>query len=257
MKDHKTQEQLEAEADRLLQEAEGDIYDRTESDTISCKIGGKEKEVFKRICEQKLNCTMNEALQMLIDVICRYMDDRHNLSKELNDMIALFEGCNGWDAHVNLAEPISRKKIVAALYWLAQEDKPNGRIPALVDGPSGDLHQTITFNVQDIFEFIVQVFSPLRYERMKMIMRKLHADSMLATFDYVIDSFDPMTDMLEGLREGFEDCRRSEYGHEDLPDGPYKRTMNNSLSSAEERWFKEHQTTIEFPEDDEVINEIY
>lgn len=256
-----TSQQLEADADRLLNEkVEENILDRSDSETISCKIGGREKEAFKRLCEQKLGCTMNEALQMMVDVLRRYMEDRHNLSKEINEMISLFEGFKGWDAHINLADPIDRKTIVAAIYILAQGDKPNGRIPVMVEGAWNDLYQTETANVQHIFERMVEWLSPLRHDKLRLVMQRRHIDSMLAAFDHVVDEYDVTIDILEGTREEFERCNLADNGKVAIPDGgPNKRTMSNSMSDYErklEAWNRTHPQLSLWTEEDQ-INETF
>ena len=93
------QDELNKMADELLAEAEElDVLDRKNGETVSCKIGRKERQAFQRLCD-KLGCTINEAMQMCIDVLRRYMEDRYNLSPEMQRIIDLFENPKKWNGH--------------------------------------------------------------------------------------------------------------------------------------------------------------
>ena len=53
------QDELNRMADELLAEAEElDVLDRKNGETVSCKIGRKERQAFQRLCD-KLGCTIN------------------------------------------------------------------------------------------------------------------------------------------------------------------------------------------------------
>lgn len=262
----KTTQQLEADADRLLAEydaiEEANILDRSNSDTISCKIGGKEHEYIRRLCEDKLGCTLNEGLQMCVDVLRRYMEDRHNLSPELQQMIDLFEGFRNWDKHINLAEPLSRKFIVAAIYILAQPDRV-GRRMVMADGKQNDLFAYETVNMQTILDTFMESYDERLYRELRLVGANMGCTSICEILHRLVSEYKPDSVDDDAIRKMFEDNRRSEYGHEDLPEGgPYKRTMVNSMEAYERKLeaLERRQTKLQFDDvadPDDIINQIF
>lgn len=256
---HEEREALEAQANMLLADKdEPELVDHTDGETIACKTGRKNKRLFERLCEEQLHCTKNEALQMVIDCLIRYMDDRHNLSEELNTMISLFEGFHRWGNHINLAEPIERSTIIAAIYILARRDKSGNRM-VMVEGADGELTRTETFNTQLMLDIFLEAYDEQLYRNLRLVSAAMGCKSISYALHRLVAEFNT-DDIQESIRKMFEDNRRGEYGQHDLPEGgPYRRTMNNSLSDYErklEEWNRTHPQLSLWTDEDQ-INETF
>lgn len=242
-----TPEELERQADALLAEAdEADILDRSDSSTISCKVGRKERIIIKVLSEKKFNCTINETLQMFLDSVVRYTDDRHNLSPELKRLIDLFEGFN-WHNHINLVEPIERKQIMKAIY-LMQQPGTNGVRMVMIEGSYDDLFRTATFNIVDIFDVFLSAYDERLYKEVQELAKAIGTNSLVDAIRTAIREYKAESEDDKTLRQMFEDTRKTDFGKE-MADAPYKRTMTNSMDTYEARLARfeaEHQLVIQF-----------
>lgn len=162
-------------------------------------------------------------LQMVYETIVRYMDDRHNLTPEMERAMAIFEHLNGWAKAFNLADPTVEPEIVCATYYLGDPNKI-GVHAVHVERPilkelSEEWMQTI--NVQEILEQTICLLMPERYKRLRMLAIDNDCTSILQLIDLLIDEHSKDIDMAD-IRQGFEDANRSEYGRKPA-DAPYKR----------------------------------
>ena len=172
-------------------------------------------ETFKRIkqIEEKLHMKSYGIIQMMVDCIVRYMDDRHNLTPEMEQAMSIFEHMVGWASALNLADPAVAKEIGEATYYLYDKDgKKKGVRGVHITRPYFTEWKQ-DFNIQHILERNLELLIPETYNRMRRVCAQLGFDSMLEFFNFVVDHFSQEQDIAE-LRSIFEDAARSDNGKE-------------------------------------------
>ena len=172
-------------------------------------------ETFKRIkqIEEKLHMKAYGIIQMMVDCIVRYMDDRHNLTPEMEQAMSIFEHMVGWASALNLADPAVAKEIGEATYYLYDKDgKKKGVRGVHITRPYFTEWKQ-DFNIQHILERNLELLIPETYNRMRRVCAQLGFDSMLEFFNFVVDHFSQEQDIAE-LRSIFEDAARADNGKE-------------------------------------------
>ena len=174
------------------------------------KISEEADELLGRLALRK-GLSKYDILQMTVDIFIRYMDDRHNLTPEMERAMAVFEHLEGWSEAFNLADPIVRKEIGEAIYFLQDpEGKRKGVRAAHVRKPFFE-DRDITYNLRDIFERAINLLAPDRYMRLRRLAAVWDCEGILELLDYLIDVHSEDADT-EELRKTFEDCNRHDYG---------------------------------------------
>ena len=178
---------------------------------VATKVSTFVKERIGRICRKK---QMNEyeMLQMMCDCIVRYMDDRHNLTPELERIISIFEHLEGWRNAFNLADHTAEPEICEAFYVLKAKGKTGFRV-VHVERPWWDGMESWkqTENIQMLLERFLEVMLPEKYRRLRMLSAEKGIESQLDLLDYLIDSH--MEDAVNAhYRSEFEDAARAENG---------------------------------------------
>ena len=165
---------------------------------------------MKRIAKMK-GITEYGLVQMVIDTLVRYMDDRHNLTPEMEQAMSIFEHMEGWRDAMNHADPTTRRIIGEAIYFLFDEDgKKKGCRAVHVTKPFfGNWSEDM--NIQHILERCICLMMPERYRRLRMLAVEMECSSLLELFDKLIDHHSKDSDVAT-FRELFEDADRSEFG---------------------------------------------
>ena len=177
---------------------------------VSSKLSQYSIERLTRIAQKK-NMSIYQLIQMVCDTIIRYMDDRHNLSEEIERAMAIFEHMTGWADALNLADPTVNKEVAQAVYIFQDADgEKKGFRATMVNKPYFE-QWTQTDNVMDIFERIFNICMPelyLKLMRAKIILgcnRVSEVINMLADAEVIMH--------LNGeLRQEFEDASRMDNG---------------------------------------------
>lgn len=199
------------------------------------------EEALQRLdaISEKKGISRYTLIQMVVDVIIRYMDDRHNLTPEIERLMAIFEHLNGWERAFNLADYTTTPEIIEAIYFFTDEEKKGCRA-VHVERPwlEGTDQWTQTYNLQEIFERMVCLLMPERYRRLRLLAIQNNCSSILELIDTLIDEHSHDSD-LAVLRMEFEDADRSAFGKKPT-DAPYKRkhykTVNdNRLTDLRQR----------------------
>lgn len=170
---------------------------------------------------QKKGISVYEMLQMVCDTLARYMDDRHNLTPEMEKAMSIFEHMDGWAKALNLADPTVQKTIGEATYFMYDPDgKRKGCRAVHVTKPFfGNWEQTI--NIQDILERTICLTMPERYMRLRRLAATKDCSSIVELIDTLIDEHSQDEDV-KFFREAFEDADRSEFGVKPWA-APFKR----------------------------------
>jgi hypothetical protein len=188
---------------------------------VSSKLSKYSIERLTRIAHKK-HMSIYTLIQMVCDTIIRYMDDRHNLSEEIERAMTTFEHMTGWADALNLADPTVQKEVAQAVYIFQDADGDRkGFRATMVDKPWMGVWKQ-TENVMEIFERIFNVCMPELY--MKMVRAKiiLGCDRVSEVINRLADAEIIM--QLNGeLRQDFEDAARADNGR---PYGYGKKTKS-------------------------------
>lgn len=93
---------------------------------MATKVSIEAADRLDRLCQKKgLNAF--SMMQMVCDVLIRYMDDHYNLSGEIKQIIDIFERFEGWPTEFNLADHTVQKQVSDAIYFLTADGKTGCR----------------------------------------------------------------------------------------------------------------------------------
>lgn len=195
---------------------------------ISTKVEEESWELFNRLCEMK-GMTPYELVQMVIDTLVRYMDDRHQLSVEMETLINTFENLQGWKQSFNLCDPTAEPQISEATYYLTDTNGQCGARAVMVSYPF--MGQPIsTYNVQTIAERMFCIVFPDLYRRLRHVGVTLDTNSVIETVERLVqDSI--MKDDERTLATMFGDNDYSEHARKPKVDGPYRRKKHRDINS--------------------------
>ena len=168
-------------------------------------------ETFERIkqIEAKLHLKAYGLIQNMVDCIVRYMDDRHNLTPEIEQAMSIFEHLIGWADALNLADPTVKKEVAEAVYFLEDPQGTKKGVRAVhVTRPYFDEWKQ-DYNVQHILDRTIRLLFPDVYKRLLKVMEHLDFKSITEFLNFVVDHFQEEAD-IEELRNLFEDAARAE-----------------------------------------------
>lgn len=191
------------EEERTIHQKDSDKYV-----VIGTKTSPQFAETFHRICKKK-GIKPYQAMQMMVDSFVRYTDDRHNLSADMEQLMAVFEHMEGWKDAFNLADATPDRQIDEAVYLLTADTKHGARA-IMVHRPYFG-NWTETCNVQIILERMIEVLLPERYRRLRALAVDMDCNSILELLDRMID-YHTIEQLNADIRKDFEDCNRHEYG---------------------------------------------
>jgi hypothetical protein len=178
--------------------------------TIATKVSRRAAEQLSRIAKKK-NTTIYELIQLSCDTLIRYMDDRHNLSEEMERAMSLFEHLVGWADALNLADPTVNKEVCQAVYIFQDADgKKKGFRAKLVDRPFCGMW-TEDSNVMHIFERILNICMPELYMKLLRARIVLDCKSISEVLNVLADA-EVIMQLNGELRQDFEDAARADNG---------------------------------------------
>lgn len=183
-------------------------------------------------------------MQMVIDTLVRYMDDRHNLTAEMEQAMSIFEHMEGWKDAFNLADYTTNPEVTEATYYLGDAHKKGARAVHVSRPFFGQWTQT--YNIQQILERTLCLLTPERYRRLRALAVEMDCGSLLELLDQMIDQHTRDAD-LRDVRASFEDNDRSDYGRKPVS-SPYVRKHHKSP----EQMTGLNNNTLNFSEDDEA-----
>lgn len=177
---------------------------------VATKLLRTAAERLAKIAKKK-ETTIYALIQMCCDTIIRYMDDRHNLSEEMERAMAIFEHMNGWADALNLADPTVQKEIAQAVYIFQDADaKKRGFRAVMVSKPWMRIWDETT-NVMDIFERIFNICMPELYMKLFRARIILGCERVSEVINMLADA--EVIKHLNGeLRQEFEDAARADNG---------------------------------------------
>lgn len=175
---------------------------------IATKTSPAFARLFSSICEKK-GIKPYLAMQMMVDTFVRYTDDMHNLSPDMEKIMAVFEHMTGWDEAFNLADAKTARHIDEAVYFLTADGKHGSRAVMVQRPFMGEPRET--YNIQQILERVIEALMPERYRRLRALAVDMECGSILELLDVMIDSH-TIEQINQEFRKDFEDCNRHDYG---------------------------------------------
>jgi hypothetical protein len=163
--------------------------------------------------------TIYELIQMVCDTLIRYMDDRHNLSEEMERAMSIFEHMVGWADALNLADPTVNKEVAQAVYIFqdgGDAEQPNkqrkkGFRVVMVDKPFMG-QWTEDSNVMHIFERIFNICMPDLYMKLFRARILLGCNNVSEVINQLADA-QVIMHLNDEYRKDFEDADRADNGH--------------------------------------------
>lgn len=204
------------------------MQDNEKYQVLNTKV---DMETWRRIKQLERSGKLNiyRFGQMFWNTIVRMMDDRHNLTPEMERLMQAFEYCIGWKEAFNLSDPGTEPTIGEAIYFLYDANgRMKGSQPALVSRPFFG-QWTIDYNVPRIIERLLELSVPERYKRMRLAMGEMGCINLLDFIDrlLILHADDERYDT---IRREFEDCQRAENGKEVIygakTKGKHQQTMD-------------------------------
>lgn len=179
---------------------------------VSTKLSNESYRLLFQLCARN-GLTIYELLQMVCDTLIRYMDDRHNMTPEMEQIMSVFDHMYGWKTAFNLCDHTSQPEVHEATYYITQPGKTGSRAVHVEIPWMGE--EVATCNIQEIIERTLCLLVPERYKRLRTNAILNGTDSILSYLDKLLNRVDREEDLKE-LRRDFMDCRRSRYGTKEL-----------------------------------------
>ena len=178
--------------------------------TLATKVSRHAAEQLSRIAKKK-GLTIYELIQIVCDTLIRYMDDRHNLSEEMERAMAIFEHMVGWADALNLADPTVHKEVCQAVYILQDADGgKKGFRAKLVNKPFMGIWEEDS-NVMHIFERVMNVCMPELYMKLFRARIMLGCETVSEVINMLCDA-EVIMHLNGEFRRDFEDAARADNG---------------------------------------------
>lgn len=178
--------------------------------TLATKVSRHAAEQLARIAKHK-DMTIYELIQMVCDTLIRYMDDRHNLSEEMERAMSIFEHMVGWADALNLADPTVHKEVCQAVYIFQDADgQKKGFRAKMIDKPFMG-QWTEDSNVMHIFERVMNICMPELYMKFYRARIILGCNSVSEVINMLADA-EVIMHLNNETRQDFEDASRMDNG---------------------------------------------
>lgn len=180
----------------------------------------------------RLGTTGYGMVQMVCDILLRYKDDRHNLSPEMERIMQVFDHMNGWDESFNLADPTVQREVGEAIYFLQDSKGQKKGVRAVHVTKPYFGKRTQTVNIQEIFDRVIRLMFPDRYDRLHKMRVEMDCNSLLDMIDQILTDHQREQDN-EELRQMFSDCERHEWGRKIAYGNRTKRVKHHSVDEMQ------------------------
>lgn len=239
----KTSAQLEAEADRLLAEAEK----KQPYKVFATKVAAEQARKFEAINKVD-EVSEYEVIQLLIDSYIRLKDPGQVVSSSLNKLRIAFEiGVRVAD-RLRLSDPSAKVTVREATYFLGDSDHKGMRLVHIFQPFMSEAESTQ--NLITILERTVEEM-PILYQKLHKEVERRGLNSIYELLCVLVDELDGIEDVDE-IERTFADVNKNDYGKE-MADGPNRRTMVNSMDAYERKLeaFERRQLSL-WTEEDQI-----
>lgn len=221
------------------------MQDESKYKVIATKVSPEAYRLLNVLAARK-GMRLYELLQLCADVLVRYMSDSHNLTPEMEQAMTLFEHMTGWRDALSLTDYTCEPHVVEAVYYLAAEGKHGTRAVHVSRPYFGDWQQTE--NIQAIVERTLELATPERYRKLRLIAADMDCSSILELLDVLADRYGIDDTNTREIRRGFEDCMRAENNRPVEYGTRTKRKKNHPLDHSSEPHLIHFDRNDELPE---------
>ena len=187
----------------------GNQKDKDRFVTIATKISPEAAEQLNAIC-QAMNVDIYHLFQWFVQVIIRMAAPPHQLTPEIQKLMAIVESDAGWQRAFNLYAPNRKTSIAQMILILQQEDK-RGFGAVMLNHPYMDTCQQ-TDCVDDILERAIEVCTPGIYRRLRSLAVDMQCNSQLDLLLTLIDEQSTINLERENAEQMQGDNNRHEWG---------------------------------------------
>lgn len=217
---------------------------------LQTKVSPASLALMEGLCARR-GLSKYGLIQSVIDVLIRYMDDRHNLTPELQRLMLLFERTEGWGEGFNIVDPSIKREVSAAIYFVndVNNQGKSGTRAVMVERPFfGQPEETL--NVDTITSAFLRLVHPAIYRRLVSATCERDCSSPLELIIQLLEESESDRDS-EQVRELFADCMRADNGHPVAYGSRTRRTKHyqmDNIPSMFEDWEGEQKQTELPPE---------
>ena len=221
--------------------------------TLATKVSRHAAEQLARIAKSK-GLTIYELMQMVVDTLIRYMDDRYNLSEDMERAMSVFEHMVGWADAMNLADPTVNKEVAQAVYIFQDADgKKKGFRAKMVSKPFMGLWEEDS-NVMHIFERIFNICMPELYMKLFRARIILECDTVSEVINMLADA-EIIDHLNDEFRQEFDDAASMDNGKK-YGYGMKTKSIHHLTPDSVAYDRRYQQTHIAFDDDDKDLAEM-
>lgn len=172
---------------------------------VGTKVKPEIKERFGRLCRAR-GTTEYNALQLMVELLVLHMDDMHDITPEMSQVISVFEDKPAWEKTFNIADPNLGKEVAEAVYFTRD---PKGEVPgtrASLVRRTPHRHWEHTDNVVGIFERVVELLLPDLYRKLRLIAVDAGCKNLVWLLRKMVER-QHLDNLEEELRTSFGDAR--------------------------------------------------
>ena len=198
---------------------------------ITTKLSPEAYKRLRELCAKK-QLKPYTMLQNMCDVVIRYMDDKHNLSPAIEEMMRIFEHMEGWHNCFNWGDYQAKPEVGEATYFLQNPGQPGTRAVHVTKPFCGQW--TEDRNIQHIVERMICLLLPNRYKQLRQMAVDLNCTNLLELLDKICMEHVKEEDA-KALRAPFENNDLSEQGRKRWEER-YKRHKNQNIEKIQTRF---------------------
>lgn len=198
---------------------------------ITTKLSPEAYKRLRELCAKK-QMKPYTMLQNMCDVVIRYMDDKHNLSPAIEEMMRIFEHMEGWQNCFNWGDYQANPEVGEATYFLQNPGQPGIRAVHVTKPFCGQWSEDR--NVQHIVERMICLLLPNRYKQLRQMAVDLNCTNLLELLDKICGDHVKEEDA-KALRAPFENNDLSEQGRKRWEER-YKRHKNQNIEKIQARF---------------------
>lgn len=198
---------------------------------ITTKLSPEAYKRLRELCAKK-QMKPYTMLQNMCDVVIRYMDDKHNLSPAIEEMMRIFEHMEGWHNCFNWGDYQAKPEVGEATYFLQNPGQPGTRAVHVTKPFCGQW--TEDRNIQHIVERTICLLLPNRYKQLRQMAVDLNCTNLLELLDKICMEHVKEEDA-KALRAPFENNDLSEQGRKRWEER-YKRHKNQNIEKIQARF---------------------
>lgn len=176
---------------------------------VSTKISAESKRQLSRILKRQ-NMNEYEFLQLMVEVVIRMNDDRHQLSEQMGRLIQILRMVPGFKDAATLVDHTGEYDVLSTVYFVTQKGR-KGSVPVMVQRGWFDGKWSETRNVQTILEYVVERCAPDSYLRLRKCAQRYDCKSIFELLLKMVEDAN-LVHLDEEIGNLFNDNDRTDFG---------------------------------------------